>query len=134
MSCCRKTLPPRKLALNSLRRVVDTHENMYKRVAPMSNTERQRRFRERHPGYYGRLHRKRKAASKAMLAQRWAEARAQAQAEAQASLATAKTVPLMLPPGAPVLDPLASKIAALAESLKARSAAVCELVPAGDAS
>jgi hypothetical protein len=26
----------------------------------MSNTERQRRFRERNPGYYGRLHRKRK--------------------------------------------------------------------------
>jgi hypothetical protein len=35
-----------------------------KRVAPMSNTERQRRFRERNPGYYGRLHRKRKAAIK----------------------------------------------------------------------
>jgi hypothetical protein len=27
---------------------------------PMSNTERQRRFRERHPGYYGRLRRRRK--------------------------------------------------------------------------
>ena len=26
-----------------------------------SNTERQREFRERNPGYYGRLHRKRKA-------------------------------------------------------------------------
>lgn len=28
---------------------------------PMSNTERQRRFRERNPGYYGRLHRRRSA-------------------------------------------------------------------------
>ncbi|MGI9014356.1 MAG: hypothetical protein ACR2GY_08920 [Phycisphaerales bacterium] len=27
---------------------------------PVSNTERQRQFRERNPGYYGRLHRKRK--------------------------------------------------------------------------
>jgi hypothetical protein len=27
----------------------------------MSNAERQRRFRERNPGYYGRLHRKRNA-------------------------------------------------------------------------
>ena len=27
----------------------------------MSNKERQRQFRERNPGYYGRLHRKRKA-------------------------------------------------------------------------
>lgn len=28
---------------------------------PMSNAERQREFRKRNPGYYGRLHRKRKA-------------------------------------------------------------------------
>ena len=92
----------------------------------MSNTERQRRFRERHPGYYGRLHRKRRAPIKAMMAQLWAEARAQAQA--QASLAAVKPAPpvtLMLP--APVLDPLASEIAALAESLNARSAAACAL-------
>ena len=93
----------------------------------MSNTERQRRFRERNPGYYGRLHRQRRAPIKAMLAQSWAEARARAQAEAEASVTAVKRVPLMLP--APVLDPLASEIAALAESLKNRSAAVCEYVP-----
>jgi hypothetical protein len=33
--------------------------------APMSNTERQRRFRERNPGYYGRLHARKRARSKA---------------------------------------------------------------------
>ena len=106
----------------------------------MSNVERQRRFRERHPGYYGRLHRKRKAGIKARLAQQraaaQAQAQAQAQAEAQAPLAATRPVPpeppvpLMLPPGAPVVDPLAMEIAALAESRKARSAAMCELVPA----
>ncbi|MGI9013721.1 MAG: hypothetical protein ACR2GY_05655 [Phycisphaerales bacterium] len=31
----------------------------------MSNTERQRQFRERNPGYYGRLHRKRKEQAEA---------------------------------------------------------------------
>jgi len=31
----------------------------------MSNAERQRRFRERNPGYYGRLHRRRRAGEKA---------------------------------------------------------------------
>lgn len=36
---------------------------------PMSNTERQRRFRERNPGYYGRLHRKRNAEAAARAAQ-----------------------------------------------------------------
>jgi hypothetical protein len=37
-----------------------------KPVPPMSNLERQRRFRKRHPGYYKRLHRKRKAAEQAL--------------------------------------------------------------------
>lgn len=34
--------------------------------SPMSNTQRQRLFRERNPGYYGRLHRKRKAEAEAL--------------------------------------------------------------------
>jgi len=38
---------------------------MIKYPPPMSNTERQRRFRERNPGYYQRLHAKRRAAVKA---------------------------------------------------------------------
>src|SRR4051794_36702573 len=32
---------------------------------PMSNTERQRQFRQRNPGYYGRLHRKYRAEAEA---------------------------------------------------------------------
>lgn len=43
-----------------------------KRRAPKSNTQRQREFRARNPGYYGRLHRKRKAereAARALMAQ-----------------------------------------------------------------
>ena len=108
---------------------------MLRPSAPMSNIERQRRFRERHPGYYGRLHRKRRAFIKAILAQRGAEANAQAQAEAHAQaellahakaiVASCNRVPLMLP--APTIDPLASEIAALAEKRNARAAAVCEM-------
>jgi hypothetical protein len=52
-------------------------------VPAMSNTERQRKFRERNPGYYGRLHAKRKLEIEAMAA---------ARAAAQAAPA-----PLMLP-------------------------------------
>lgn len=48
---------------------------MLKRCAPMSNTERQRRFRERNPGYYGRLHRQRKAEVAALRAKlEWCKA------------------------------------------------------------
>lgn len=39
----------------------------------MSNTERQRRFRKRHPGYYQRLHAKRRAGGKAAVARQRAE-------------------------------------------------------------
>jgi len=39
----------------------------------MTNTERQRLFRQRHPGYYGRLHRQRKAKIDALLAARQTE-------------------------------------------------------------
>jgi hypothetical protein len=38
----------------------DVELHMLRKATAMSNTERQRRFRERNPGYYGRLHRKRK--------------------------------------------------------------------------
>ena len=111
------------------------HMQRNKRPAPMSNTERQRRFRERNPGYYGRLHRKRNAPLKAMLERLWAEANAKRQAESKAqaeALAQAKAmiasfnrVPVnrMLP--APTIDPLASEIAAMAER-KARAAVACE--------
>lgn len=65
------------------------HHHVLSRPGPVSNTERQRQFRERNPGYYGRLHRKRNAAIAAALA-------AEADAE-QAALPQKQ--PLMLPEG-----------------------------------
>lgn len=53
----------------------------------MTNAERQRRFRERNPGYYQRLHAKRRAGEKARAAELIAAAQAMA----------AKREPLMLP-------------------------------------
>ena len=54
------------------------------RPPPMSNAERQRQFRERNPGYYGRLHRRRTAAIMASLAEK-------------AAAKVAVKTPLMLP-------------------------------------
>jgi hypothetical protein len=54
---------------------------------PMSNAERQRQFRERNPGYYGRLHARRRAAVRALDAQLSAAAQATA----------ARREPLLLP-------------------------------------
>ena len=45
-------------------------------VPAMSNTERQRQFRERNPGYYGRLHAKRRVTLRAMAMQQAQPARA----------------------------------------------------------
>ena len=69
---------------------------------PMSNTERQRQFRERNPGYYGRLHRKRKAELEAM-ARATVEARVAAAVTVEASVqvTAVRREPLMLP--APVV-------------------------------
>jgi hypothetical protein len=53
----------------------------------ISNAERQRHFRERNPGYYGRLHRQRKAVVDALCAA----------GAAQARMALAAPVQLMLP-------------------------------------
>jgi hypothetical protein len=44
------------------------HFQPKRRPAPVSNTERQRQFRLRNPGYYGRLHRARDAQIDAALA------------------------------------------------------------------
>jgi hypothetical protein len=46
---------------------------------PMSNNERQRHFRERNPGYYGRLHARGRAGAKAGAAQLLAAAKAMAE-------------------------------------------------------
>ena len=60
-------------------------------VPAMSNAERQRQFRQRNPGYYGRLHAKRRAAVRALAA-------------ARAAAATpARAEPLMLPAPAELL-------------------------------
>lgn len=62
----------------------------------MDNGERQRLFRERNPGYYGRLHAKRNAAAKAAAAQ--LRAQAQALAETPEPLALpAPAVPIEIP-------------------------------------
>jgi hypothetical protein len=59
----------------------------------MSNCERQRLFRERNPGYYQRLHAKRRALEKPVVEAMLAEARAMA----------TKREPLMLPaPAVPI--------------------------------
>jgi hypothetical protein len=62
----------------------------------MSNTERQRQFRERNPGYYGRLHAKRRAAETAAL-----EAKRVA---LQAQAAVVKREPLLLPAPAVTIE------------------------------
>ena len=123
----------RAIALNSRYGEVDMNAQMLKPFAPMSNTERQRRFRARNPGYYGRLHRKRNAGAKAMLKRLHAEAQAKAQAEIQARIQVEAEIKHaivnLLPPisrqlpagGAAPLDPLAMEIAALAEKRRAHA-------------
>jgi hypothetical protein len=77
---------------------------------PMSNYERQVAFRKRNPGYYGRLHRRRRAAQKvAGVAMEMAQAAATAPASPTA-LPAPKPV-LMLP--APVENPLIAEINAI---------------------
>jgi hypothetical protein len=83
----------------------------------MSNAERQREFRERNPGYYGRLHAIRRAECRARVAALLAAAR---QAVLPAPLQIPLKPILMLP--APVQDPTMAAIDALAASLASRSA------------
>jgi hypothetical protein len=71
----------------------------------MTNTERQRQFRERNPGYYQRLHARRRAKIKAAVALRAAAAQPLALPAASEPLALpAMPVRLALP--APVETPL----------------------------
>lgn len=62
----------------------------------MSNAERQRQFRRRHPDYYRILHAKRRAQAKAYM-----EAR---RAAAQQQVVVARREPLMLPAPVEVLE------------------------------
>jgi hypothetical protein len=59
-----------------------------RRRNPVSNAERQRQFRERNPGYYGRLKAKERAATKARVEKKIA---------IEAILYAYRTMPLMLP-------------------------------------
>src|SRR5690349_13212560 len=81
---------------------------------PVSNTERQRQFRQRNPDYYRLRKARQRAASKAYLAQ-WRAI----EAFKLKLLPPIKPV-LMLP--APVQDPAMAAIDALAVSLASRSA------------
>lgn len=88
---------------------------------PVSNTERQRQFRQRNPDYYRLLKAKERAATKARVAERLAAQRAAAQPVPLALPAPIMTIPiptrLALP--APVEQP---EIAAI-DRLKAMHAA-----------
>lgn len=83
------------------------------RPAPaMSNTERQRRFRERNPGYYQRLHAKRRAEVQALGERRRAIA-----------LMLAKPVPLMLPAPVETIEiPGMTTIGTIGEASRSREA------------
>ena len=59
---------------------------MLKKCPPVSNTERQRQFRLRNPGYYGRLRARRTAAIKATVLASQASLIALATTEAQAAV------------------------------------------------
>src|SRR5687768_14335559 len=75
---------------------------------PVSNTERQRQFRERNPGYYARIQAKKRAASKAHVA-------AIRAAERAAAAMLAKSRQLMLP--APVELPVIPGMNAIPDTL-----------------
>jgi hypothetical protein len=87
---------------------------------PMSNTERQRKFRKSHPGYFKKYYGRKKSIEKHVKARMQAEAQAakaaRDAARAEATLAIlVKPQPLMLP--APVQDPTMAAIDALAAAL-----------------
>ena len=63
----------------------------------MSNAERQRQFRLRNPGYYGRLHRRRRAATKAAALEVTKALAAQFLTAKQAAAEAVQRQPLLLP-------------------------------------
>lgn len=60
-----------------------------------SNTQRQREFRERNPGYCGRLHRRQKAEVDAIIAAQKAAAQVAAQVQVEAVTPLALPAPVM---------------------------------------
>jgi hypothetical protein len=93
-------------------RRADGHERMLIYLGPMSNAERQRKFREANPGYFRKYHARRKAIRK-HAAQRIA-AEAAATAAAGAALAPAESIPTPTPPEAAAAFPDLSHPAAAA--------------------
>jgi hypothetical protein len=67
---------------------------MVSQTPPVPNAERQRQFRERNPGYYGRLHARRRAEISASLAQQ----------AAASEVIAAKREPLLLPAPVELLE------------------------------
>ena len=83
---------------------------------PMSNTERQRQFRERNPGYYGRLHARRRAGGKAAVAAM----------KAQMMASAAKREPLLLPASLELLEIPGINVIPKAMPLRASNAPLVE--------
>jgi hypothetical protein len=86
-------------------------------IPAMSNAERQRQFRERNPGYYGRLHRQRRARVKACAAQ-LAIAESLAKAAQQERVLSLVAKPMLCLPAPAVVFPVLptrEEIAARAE-------------------
>ena len=103
---------------------------MLRPCPPMSNVERQRRFRLRNPGYFRKYYTPKRVWKQRATARLQAEAPALiAAARAEATLAIlAKPEPLMLP--APVQDPTMVAIDALAAAFAAPSARAATPIPA----
>ena len=77
-----------------------------KRVPPVPNTERQRQFRERNPGYYQRWHARRRAVIKAGLAEARARAIETLALPAASEPLALPAMPVRLALPAPVETPL----------------------------
>jgi hypothetical protein len=99
---------------------------MTHRAPPLSNAERQRLFRQRHPGYFNNYRSRQKAIADAARAGHLAQCQAQfaaqlaAEAEAQAS---ASREPLMLPaPAEAIVLPGLNKTAEMVEAQPAAPA------------
>src|SRR5687768_6859203 len=87
---------------------------MLKPVGPMSNTERQRKFRQSHPGYFRKYYAPKRAARKRADREIRAMLLAQAKAEAEAAAAASPaTHPLLMLP-APVEVPVIPGLNAIA--------------------
>lgn len=72
--------------------------NQVRASPPMSNAERQRQFRARNPGYYGRLHRKRNAEIDARRAKEAAQKQADQAAQEALRIPTQRCLPAPTPP------------------------------------